>query len=572
MLRFLYKAIVSKKMATQIDTSQPVNKRSFSLGMVSFVLLFSIGLFGYLLPAVGNFSMIPGDLGDARFNSVVLEHGYQWLTGQAAQLWSPSFFYPYERVLGLSDNHFGSGWSYSLLRSFGLPREMAYSGWYVFGFLLNFIACGWVLRQAKFSPLASAMGAFVFTFALPVLHQEGHAQLVYRFAIPMACLCWYRALLQRDWMSAAQTIFWCAVQFMCSVYLGVFLAYCLAAMLLAFLLLRFFDQSPIVENQSLENRAVRRGLPSDQCACSKFWAWLWYVIAIAGIVSVFLLLRQYKLIASDYQLARPIEDLRSLIPTLQSYLLADNSGLTGWIGAWLSNFSTRSEHQLFVGLGVLIFSLLGAWVTRFGRMFFVTWLLLIGLTLMIADRSLYLWLLKIPGFDAIRAVSRIILVMLFPVAVLVATGVDRLLRLTLSRGMLLRILLTVAMMSCLTLETIYYVPHHAAVQTWQDRQRGLRSLIRDELPSDTILFVTQRKAEPFYITELDAMIYAQDHQLATLNGYSGSTPAGYAAPDPCLPSDARLSAYFAFRGISEDKQKELLRRLRVVALEPCTKR
>jgi len=224
-------------MATQIETSEPGNKRSRSLHMVSFILSFSIGWFGYLMPVLGNFTMIPGDMGDARFNSVVLEHGYQWLTGKTAQLWSPSFFYPYERVLGLSDNHFGSVWIYSTLRGFGLPREMAYSGWYVFGFLLNFIACGWVLRQAKFSPLASALGAFVFTFALPVLHQEGHAQLVYRFAIPMACFCWYRALVRRDLMSAAQAIFWCALQFMCAVYLGVFLAYCLAAMLLAFLLI-----------------------------------------------------------------------------------------------------------------------------------------------------------------------------------------------------------------------------------------------------------------------------------------------------------------------------------------------
>ena len=123
----------------------------------------------------------------------------------------------------------------------------------------------------------------------------------------------------------------------------------------------------------------------------------------------------------------------------------------------------------------------------------------------------------------------------------------------------------------LTIETAYYVPHHAAVQTWQDRQRGLRSLIRDELPKDTILFVTQRQAEPFYIPELDAMIYAQDHQLATLNGYSGSTLPGYAHPDPCLPSDARLQGYFFVRGLSEAKQNELLSRLRVVALQACTK-
>jgi hypothetical protein len=131
--------------------------------------------------------------------------------------------------------------------------------------------------------------------------------------------------------------------------------------------------------------------------------------------------------------------------------------------------------------------------------------------------------------------------------------------------------LIVAIVASLTVETVYYVPRQEAVQTWQDRQRGLRSLIKDKLPSDTILFVTQRQAEPFYITELDAVIYAQNHQLATLNGYSGSTPVGYAYPDPCLPSDARLRGYFAFRGLSEVKQKELLSRLRVVALEACAK-
>ena len=40
------------------------------------ILIFCVGLFGYLLPAIGYFQMVPGDLGDARFNSVILEHGY----------------------------------------------------------------------------------------------------------------------------------------------------------------------------------------------------------------------------------------------------------------------------------------------------------------------------------------------------------------------------------------------------------------------------------------------------------------------------------------------------------------
>ncbi len=547
-------------------------KRMTALEAMIFPIVLGIGFVGYLLPALGNFTMIPGDLGDARFNSVVLEHGFQWLTGQVAQLWSPSFFYPFERVLGLSDNHFGSVWSYSLFRSFGLPRELAYIGWYVFGFLLNFVSCGWVLRQVKFSPLASALGAFVFTFALPVLHQEGHAQLVFRFAIPVACLCWYRALVLRDKTIAAQAIFWCAVQYMCSIYLGVFLVYCLTAIALAYLLLRLFSRSSISDEVSCAAVAgANPALSAQRRACCPPRKWLWYVAALVGVILVFLLLSQYKVIAADYQLMRPIDNLRSFIPGLHSYLLADHSGLTRWVGSWVAYFPTRSEHQLFIGLGVLFFSALGAWITHLGRVFFVTLLLLVSLTTMVADQSLYLWLLKIPGFDAIRAVSRIILVMLLPVAVLVAIGVDRLLRLTSPWGLMLRGPLIIAIVASLTIETVYYVPHHAAVQTWQDRQRGLRSLIQEELPKDTILFVTQRQAEPFYIAELDAMIYAQDHHLATLNGYSGSTLPGYAYPDPCLPSDTRLQGYFFVRDVLEAKQKELLARLRVVAPEVCAK-
>ena len=67
------------------------------------------------------------------------------------------------------------------------------------------------------------------------------------------------------------------------------------------------------------------------------------------------------------------------------------------------------------------------------------------------------------------------------------------------------------------------------------------------------------------------MIYAQDHHLYTLNGYSGSTPPGYAYPDPCLPADTRLKGYFAFRNVPEARQQALLSQLKAVALEPCAK-
>ena len=531
-------------------------------------LIFCLGFFGYLMPALGYFTMIPGDLGDARFNSVILEHGYQWLTGQTPHLWSPGFLYPFERVLGLSDNHFGSVWSYALLRGAGCTREMAYSGWFLVGTVLNFWVCWWVLKREGFAVVAAGAGAFVFAFALPMLHQEGHAQMVYRFAIPLAVFAAYRGLAHKDFAALAQAVFWCGVQFVCSIYLGVFLVYLLIAGLLA---------SAVVQAVLWFSNGLTQswGIEKQRLA-----TWIWIGLAVSLGIAVALLLRQYQQIASDYGVVRPLDDLRSLIPKPTSYLLADHSQLTRWVGSSVAPFAEKPEHQMFVGLGVALFVLLGLGAACCARTLprplracaevaGLTLGLLVVLTLMVGDFSLYLWVLKLPGVAAIRAVSRIILVLLLPVAILVALGFECLLQL--QRCRISKILVILLAVCALTAETVWYQPHQAAVQTWLDRQAGMNSYIKTALPSDTILYVTQRRSEPFYITELDAMIYAQDHHLYTLNGYSGSTPPGYAYPDPCLPADTRLKGYFAFRNLPEARQQALLSQLKTVALEPCAK-
>ena len=172
------------------------------------LLVLCIGVFGYLMPAIGYFTMMPGDLGDARFNSVALEHGYQWLIGTVPELWSPGFFYPFERILAFSDNHFGSFWSYAAARSLGAPRELSFQIWFLVGYVLNYASGYWMLRRMSFDVLGASCGAFVFAFALPVLHQEGHAQLTYRFAIPLAILAWWRLVEQKSLIDIFTFLFW----------------------------------------------------------------------------------------------------------------------------------------------------------------------------------------------------------------------------------------------------------------------------------------------------------------------------------------------------------------------------
>ncbi len=226
--------MASKKTNFRGETLLPGVRSGFLILALSV-----IALFGYLLPAIGYFQMVPGDLGDARFNSVILEHGYQWLTGQVDSLWSPGFFYPFEKVLGFSDNHFATFWVYAAARAFGAVREDAFLVWFLVGNTLSFVSCLWVLKRFGFSAIAASCGAFAFAFSLPVLHQEGHAQLVYRFAIPLAVFAWWEVLAHKRFLGIFIAVFWVAIQFLCSIYLGVFLGYLLEAMSLSFLVLSY---------------------------------------------------------------------------------------------------------------------------------------------------------------------------------------------------------------------------------------------------------------------------------------------------------------------------------------------
>lgn len=551
------------------------------VGSVFWILVLSaIGLFGYLLPAVGYFQMIPGDLGDARFNSVILEHGYQWLTGQVDRLWSPGFFYPFERMLGFSDNHFGTFWVYAAARAIGGVREDAFLFWFLVGNTLNFFSCLSVLKRFGFSVIASSCGAFVFAFSLPALHQEGHAQLVYRFAIPIAVWAWWEVLEQRRSIGIFVTSFWVAIQFLCSIYLGVFLVYLLLAMSLVYLILNFTScfsgrlAAPKSARLSVKEELYKSLLVSDR---GRF---LWIVAAVVAAMLVAWLMKHYQSISVDYRLGRSFEVLDPLIPRLTSYLLADRSGLSSWLGSWVPDFPTRPEHQMFVGMGVFVLASFGLGASilskdipiklaNLGRTAVASIVVLMGITVVVDGHSFYFWIIQIPGFDAIRAVSRVILLMLLPVVILVAVGVEWLIGI--SRSCSVRAALAILIVVGLTAETISYRPQQYSRDAWAIRQRGLSQAVGETLPATSILYVTQRMDEPFYLTEIDAMIYAQDHHLKTLNGYSGSTPPGYKYPEPCVDVASRLEGYFNFRNVPEEDREKLIRQVRLVQLQPCVK-
>ena len=159
-------------------------------GLIGFLLVFATFCIGmYIVPLQMmhfDLSFIPGDLGDARLNNYFLEHGFKWVAGQVGSFWNAPFFYPTVRTIAFSDNHLGTLPIYVLFRFLHFDRETSYQLWFFVIFTLNYFSCAWVLKKFSVNALGMAVGAFIFTFSLPVIARLGHSQLLPRYMIPLA--------------------------------------------------------------------------------------------------------------------------------------------------------------------------------------------------------------------------------------------------------------------------------------------------------------------------------------------------------------------------------------------------
>jgi len=543
------------------------------------ILFGCIGFFGYSMPSVDWFKATPGDLADGRFNAVILEHLFGWVSGRWTDLWSPGFFYPNQGALAFSDNHFGSALPYLLLRWLGFTREEAFSGWYVVGCSLNFIVSYIVLRKLHFSIFAASAGAFVFSYFLPALAQDGHSQLVYRFAIPLAFYALWNFIYKQKISALGVLAFWICVQFYCSIYLGLFLIFLLLASLIALL--------PLLKNHFLE------GLTQSWLKSKKRSRIAFLSLIILSIAGLFLLLQKYYQVAQQYGFSRSMLEIKQMLPRLESYLIADRSPLSSFVGSWFTEVTYRGEHQLFLGIGVsilFIFGCLVPWFNYFsqnrpfaqsqnavGKVAFFSFLILFLLTLKFGIgggrlASVYEFLLAIPGIMSIRAVTRMVIVLGLPVAILISLSCDGLIGRFSQNDYLKRLFFSILIAVLLSLEVIFFTNVRAPLESWSTRKNDVMALLPLPLPPNSILFINNDGKGPWYLTELDAMVIAQDMGLPTVNGYSGQFPAGHHHPtmNSCIPYMDRLKAYGRINAVSDDEMKNYA--VNIIEIRPsCSK-
>jgi hypothetical protein len=317
-------------------------------------IVFILGLWLVILRPLGpHLALVPGDLGDARFNNYVLEQFFRWVTGLTRDYWNAPFFYPFQRTLSFSDNLLGSAPFYTLFRWGGLDKASAFQGWYILGSCLNYAAARYVLWRLKLKPLAVGAGAFFFAFGLPLLAQENHAHLLYHFCIPLACYSlwqFYQAPRLRTLVALGVWLVW---QFYLTIYIGIFLLLLLAVLVV---LLPF-----CVPAQTFWQRLTiwPRHLMESWTQAS-FTGRILSVATIAslGLGFVTLILPYYR-VSRIYGFSRSWEEVSTMLPRLQSYLLADHSQLWKSTASIFSSLPLRHEHQLFPGLAILGLMLVG---------------------------------------------------------------------------------------------------------------------------------------------------------------------------------------------------------------------
>ncbi len=528
--------------------------------------LFAIAFVAGPLSQFHGLSRMPGNLIDSRLNNYFLENIYQFLKGNSPSLVHLTYFYPFPYVLGFCDNLFGASPAYLLPRLLTGQSDTAFQVWFLAGYAANYAAAYWALRRLSCSVISASIGALIFTFALPISGQTHHPQLQYRFGVPLAAAFLISFLEQKNWSHLIGAMGWMLWQIYCSIYIGFFLLELLAVITVIYLIKHWRDVPALFR---IEFLGSWKALPQR-----KRLQLLLSLMLLASLT--FLIFYPYLQVSLLYGAKRDWATILNGLPRPQSYFIADHSQLWSSASAAGTDISPqcRQEHRLFIGLIPWLLTLTGLVLgykqkQRLAYSLLATALgMMILLTLNIHGHSLWKLFAEWPLASAIRAGSRIILVLLFPVAFLAALAADRILESSPQYGKLFMALI----FSCLVLEFSLCYAGESPKSLWRTHLSARDQTIPTALPPDAILFLAQENRDYFQIDEVDAMWLSLQHRLPTLNGYSGVYPPeyNYKFGTNSLEIVRRINAYLHWTGKTNDLEayRSLIRRVVPIGFSP----
>jgi hypothetical protein len=472
-----------------------------------------------------------GDPGAARFIIYVNENWYQALLGHAS--WrSPAFYYPQQHNLGLSDTFLLWQVVYAPLRGLGADPFLAYQLALVASSALGF-ATFYALTRTLWRPpvLLGLLGAALFAFSNALYLNANHPQLFGVLLVPSVVLLgvasWRAAVATRRWRAASFGAGAAALGILVvysTYYVGYFaiLGVGLAAVLSVLV-------APRATARSLRD-GVRGG------------GWQLPVGVVLGAVLPGILFAVTYLPALHSSGGYHLDQARFFAPTL-SDLLNVGSGNLVWghavVGHVVTGAAAQSERAYATAPLLLLAALVAAVLATVrerrapapprGRRYSAAVLAATGVALSLAPMligSVFVWraVYWIPGASGIRAIDRI---------GVVATGffilalVDAVVRLApwRSHGLLVRVgLAAVAVLLC-----VEQVNVSNSSQLSRTDQVALLAAVPSPPAGCRSFFVESATASAQHPARVQttAMLLSERFGIPTINGTSGSFPAGW---------------------------------------------
>jgi len=458
-------------------------------------------------------SMIPGDLGDARFNMYLLEHGYQYITQQVHYFWGAPFFYPFSPSIAYSDNLLGSMPVYAVFRILSFDRETSFQLWFITLCILNFFATFYVLKKLTNHSILASAGAYIFAFSIFLFCQFHHAQTFPRFIMPLV-IYWIIRYNENYQMKYIWFILsGIAYQFYCGMYLGIYLLLC-SSFIFAILLAcnskvayqkRFFSKNNL------------------------------YKIAFGAIIFLLLLMPLAIEYFKVYSVAnkRDFKETFLTLPIPSSYFFTSKASLTWNI---LSNIGIRDncpwwDQELFVGIipwMALIASIFYFFKKGFianNKVLFsivITLLIWIFLTIRFGDFTLFKWLCKLPGISSMGTVPRFMNMFLLFFAMIPCLFMNSIIktRRTLWFSILLLLVITDNLSQ----------PSNVNPFNKEDSQNRLNPIVEQLMKANwegKKAFAYMPKAGNEFEVQIDAMLASQIVHKPCVNGYSSTSPKGF---------------------------------------------
>lgn len=515
---------------------RPPTEQSW-LGRALPIAVGALGLGLFFYPELlSGFRRMQWDIGDTRLLNLVLEQSFRWarglVSGAMTPLWNPPYFFPALNVAGYTDVFLGEAPIYWLARASGLTMDTAMQVFMIAVAALNFgVAYLWLNRALKFAPAPAALGAFLFAYGYPRGVQVGHPALQPQFPMLLALwglwatfgigadsnglrapamgarkLAWTRA------DGAIAAIFaGIALQLLTGFYLGWFLVFGLGIAGIATVL--------EVRRWRIFLAVLRRQ---------------WLVAAVCATATALLLapMMLHYLEAARTVGLRPFNAI--LPPRIQAWFYL---GPESWLYRWqdlLKGFRMLDygpEQKIGVGFATTVFVGLGwrrIW-RKAGPGSALRLLGIVSLTLFVLCTEFWpglgLWRLVyevIPGAKAIRAVSRIGLVMLVPAAVGLAAFAEG----VLEKKKRSRVGVAALLLAVVVLEQ----GHRADSFDKLELRDEVAQLGAEVDPSSCRFFFYSPRtdgSEPEYRYQIDAMWAAYATGIPTLNGYSGNAPPAW---------------------------------------------